>query len=302
MPAVTVVVPAHRRADRLRALLDSLDGAPVVVGADRPAPAVLQVCREAGVRVVEPAVPGPAAARNAAWRMAESGLIAFVDDDCVAAPGWLAALLAAAQDAPGSVVQGRVEPHPGEREAIGPFSRTLWVREAGPFFQTANILYPRGVLERLGGFDEAYPHPAGEDTDLGWRAREAGIPVVFAPGALVWHAVHQPGWRGLVQDAPRWGSAVRIVRRHPGLRAHFHRRLFWKASHERLLLAAAGVALAGRTRGASLAAALPWALGHRSEHPDTASLARALPAHLAVDAAELAALTAGSARARTLLL
>src|SRR5439155_24140943 len=120
-----------------------------------------------------------------------------------------------------AVVQGRVEPLPGERDRIGPFARTLWVREAGPFYQTANILYPRALLERLGGFDEAYPFPAGEDTDLGWRAVEAGARVVFAPDALVWHAVHEPGWRGLVRDARRWGSAVRIVKRHPGLRTSF---------------------------------------------------------------------------------
>ncbi|MGI8623617.1 MAG: glycosyltransferase, partial [Solirubrobacteraceae bacterium] len=223
------------------------------------------------------------------------------DDDCVAAPGWAAGLLAAA--ASGDVaVQGRVEPLPAERARIGPFARTLWVREAGPFFQTANMLYPRAVLARLGGFDEAYAFPAGEDTDLGWRAREAGVDVRFAPDALVWHAVHEPGWRGLVRDAGRWGSAVRLVGRHPGLRARFTHRIFWKPSHERLLLAAAGLAVARRTRGASLVAALPWLLAHRGEHPDRASLLRALPAHLAVDAAEVAAMARGSLRAGTLLL
>jgi hypothetical protein len=220
----------------------------------------------------------------------------------VAAAGWLKALVLAAGAAPRTVVQGRVEPNPAERTRIGPFARTLWVREAGPFFQTANILYPREVLERLGGFDEAYSRPAGEDTDLGWRAREAGVRAVFAPDALVWHAVHEPGWRGLVRDAPRWGSAVRLVGRHPGLRAHFHHGVFWKPAHEWLLLAAAGMALAPRTRGASLAAMLPYALAHRSEHPNVASMARSLPAHLAVDAAEITAMMRGSVEAGTLLL
>jgi GT2 family glycosyltransferase len=177
----------------------------------------------------------------------------------------------------------------------------LRVDAAGPFFQTANILYPRAVLERLGGFDEAFAHPAGEDTDLGWRARDAGVRAVFAPDALVWHAVHQPGWRGLVRDAPRWGSAVRLVRRHPQLREHFHHRIFWKPAHERLVLAAVAFALARRTRGAALAGVLPWMLEHRGEHPSTGSWLRALPAHLAVDSAEVAALTAGSVRARTVL-
>jgi GT2 family glycosyltransferase len=209
--------------------------------------------------------------------------------------------LAAATRHPGAIVQGRVEPHPDELSELGPFARTLRVDGAGPFFQTANILYPRSVLERLGGFDEAFTHPAGEDTDLGWRARSAGVDAVFAFDALVWHAVHKPGWHGLVRDAPRWGSAVRLVRRHPGLRAHFHHRFFWKPAHERLLLAAAAVALAPRTRGLALAGVLPWMLGHRREHPQAASWLRSLPAHLAVDSAEVAALAAGSVRARTFL-
>ena len=117
----------------------------------------------------------------------------------------------------------------------------------------------------------------------------------------MWHAVHEMGPAALVRDAPRWGSAVRLVKRHPGLREHFHRRVFWKRSHEALLLAAAGAALAPRTRGASLVLAAPWALAHRSTHPSVGSLARSLPAHLAVDGAEMAAMAHGSVRARTLL-
>jgi GT2 family glycosyltransferase len=302
MPGLSVVIPTHSRADRLAALLDSIEGADeVVVVADGATPAVAAVLAARAVTVVRHAASrGPAAARNSGWRAASGDLIAFVDDDCRAAPGWMAALRAAADGE--AVVQGRVEPDPLEAAAIGPFTRTLRVNAAGPFFQTANILYPRALLERLGGFDEAYPYPAGEDTDLGWRAREAGARVVFAPDALVWHAVHPMGPAALVRDARRWGSAVRIVKRHPGLRAHFHRRVFWKRSHERLLLAAAGVVLAPRTRGASLALAIPWALVHRGEHPSAVALAQALPAHLAVDSAELVAMARGSLESRTLLL
>src|SRR4051794_22938268 len=260
---LAVVCPTQRRADRLRALLAALDSQDadleVIVVADGATPEVQAVLAAApGVRVLrlDPG-QGPAAARNAGWRATSAPVVAFTDDDCVPAPGWAARLLAAANAMPGAVVQGRVEPAPAERDRIGPFARTLQVRQAGPFFQTANIAYPRALLEQLGGFDERYPAPAGEDTDLGWRAREAGVPAVFAPDALVWHAVHEPGWRGLVADAPRWGSAVRLVKRHPGLRAHFVHRVFWRRAHERLLLAVAGVLLARRTHGASLGAVVP---------------------------------------------
>jgi GT2 family glycosyltransferase len=294
---ISVVVAAHARADRLRTLLSALapQDCEVIVVADGASADVHAVLETAGVRALrlDPG-RGPAAARNAGWRAAETELIAFTDDDCVPAPDWVAALTAAAGD--GAAVQGRVEPLPAERERLGPFARTLVVEGAGPFFQTANMLYPRAVLERLGGFDEIFPAPAGEDTDLGWRARDAGVEIRYAPDALVWHAVHEPGWRGLVRDAPRWGSAVHLVRKHPGIRAHFHHRYFWKPAHERLLLAAAGLLL---RRPAAL---VPWLLVHRREHPSAAALMRALPAHLAVDAAEVVALARGSFAARTLLL
>lgn len=305
MPDLAVVVPTRSRHERLRTLLQELPrGLEVVVVADGPTPEVEAVLAAAdGIGVVRNERSlGPAAARNAGWRASTAPLVAFVDDDCQVAPGWADALLACARGAPGAVVQGRVEPHPDERDRIGPFSRTLWVRDAGPFFPTANILYPRELLERLGGFDEAYPFPAGEDTDLGWRALEAGARAVFAPGALVWHAVHDMGPAALIRDAPRWGSAVRLVARHPGLRSAFHHRIFWKRSHERLLLALAGALLARRTRGLSLLLVLPWLDVHRGEHPSIGSLAASLPAHLAVDAAEVAALARGSVEARTVML
>ncbi len=273
----------------------------MVVAADRPTAAVQAVLARSGVRVVETA-GGPAAARNAGWRASGAELIAFIDDDCEAAPGWVAALRRAARAAGGRdvVVQGRVAPQPAEAHRIGPFARTLRVDAAGPFFQTANILYPRALLERLGGFDEAYPLPAGEDTDLGWRALEAGASAVFAPDALVWHAVHEMGPAALARDARRWASAVRVVKRHPGLRAHFHRRIFWKRSHEALLLALLGLAAAKRTRCRSLLLVVPWARVHRGEHPSADSLLRSLPGHFVVDGAELAAMAHGSVRARTL--
>jgi glycosyltransferase involved in cell wall biosynthesis len=279
MAEVSVVIPTRDRSERLRAQLASVlaqDGPAfeVVVVDDGSADDTAAACAEAGgVRYVRRAVAGgPAAARNSGWRAASGALIVFSDDDCVARPGWLAALQAAHARDPEAVIQGRTEPD------------------------------PRELLELLGGFDEAFPYPAGEDTDLGWRAVEAGRRVVYEPAALNWHAVHVPGAIGMVRASQRWRTTVRNVARHPGLRGALHRGVFWKPSHERLLLGVAGLALARRAPGIALAAALPYLAIHRASHGSLAGTAIALPAHAAVDAAEIVAMVRGSASARTLVL
>jgi GT2 family glycosyltransferase len=273
------------------------------------------------LRVVAGEGRGPAAARNRGWRAAEADLVCFTDDDCRAAPGWVAALVRAAGAGSGDdgaaggrgpggddgpavavIVQGRTEPEPAEAARQAAFTRSNLVTGPGRDFHTCNIAYPRALLERLGGFDESYAHPAGEDTDLAWRALEAGAEPRFAPDALVWHAVHDVGPTALIRRA-RWRLDVpRLVKRHPGLRHHMLRGVFWKREHAELAAALAGAALARRTRGASLVLAVPYLRFCRGLHGSYAGTLAQLPAHVAVDGAEMAALALGSARARTLVI
>ena len=244
---------------------------------------------------------GPAATRNAGWRRAEGDLVCFLDDDVVVDPGWAAAMLAAHEASPEAVLQGHTEPNPAEAPRQTAFSRSRAVTGPDWNYATCNIAYPRELLERLGGFDESYRFPSAEDTELGWRAREAGAPTVFVDGARAWHAVHHPGVLGLVRRMPIKRDVARLTRRHPGVRHHYFREFFWKPSHAFLPLALAGAALAGRTRGASLLLAAPYLRLYRHQHGSYAGALAALPGHAAVDAAEIAAVSAGAARFRTLL-
>jgi GT2 family glycosyltransferase len=175
---------------------------------------------------------GPAAARNEGWRAARAPLIAFTDDDCQAPPGWLEAGLEAAHENPGAFVQGPTEPIPEEYLSYGPFSHTMLVTECGPGFETCNIFYPRELLERLGGFDEhSYTGPGGEDTDLGWKAIEAGVSPAWAPDALMYHAVTNLGPVGRVRMAARWDESMLPFRRYAGLRRQRYGGFFWSETH-----------------------------------------------------------------------
>jgi hypothetical protein len=250
---------------------------------------------------------GPAAARNAGWRATAASRIAFTDDDCVPSVRWLAALDEALDDA--ELVQGRTLPAPDQ--ATGPFSRTLRIESEDGFYQTCNVGYRRETLSAAGGFDEDFRHPAGEDTELAWRAIGAGARTAFVPAALVHHDVRPSSVLATLRDTPRWGSVVLAVRKHPELRERVHSRFFWRASHPPALAAAVGlVALVGSRsvagRAAGVALLLPYARFRlRTEPlPETGPRRRValLPAALLLDAAEVAVCAAASVRHRRLLL
>src|SRR5687767_12128757 len=179
------------------------------------------------------------------------------------------------------------------------FSRSKSITQLDWNYQTCNIAYPRALLERLGGFDESYRFASAEDTDLGWRAREAGAPSRFVDEARAWHAVQRFGVVRLVRRMRIKADVARLTRRHPGVRHHYYREVFWKRSHAFLPLAWTGVALARRTGGASLLLTLPYVRLYREQHGSYPGTVAALPGHVAVDAAEIAAVTRGAVRHRT---
>lgn len=182
--------------------------------------------------VRHPTARGPGAARNSGWRRAHAPLVAFTDDDCAADRNWLRAGLAASTAAPGAIIQGRTEPSVEELGGDGVLSRTVRVEGLGPRYETCNMFYPRQVLESLGGFDERFGlTPGGEDTDLAWRAMEAGIATRYCDQAVVRHAVDRLGVRGSLRVAARWSATTRIFAEHPGTRSMLYRGIFWNVWH-----------------------------------------------------------------------
>jgi GT2 family glycosyltransferase len=245
-PLVSVVIATHDRPARLTRLLTGLAGQTLspqefeVIVVDDGSATATRAVLEAGAApgslrlevVRHEHALGPGAARNAGWRRARAPLIAFTDDDCVPDRRWLEAALAVHRGRLGAIVQGRTEPDPGERESDGLLSRTMRVEQLGPRYETCNMFYPRELLESLGGFDEGFGlQPGGEDTDLAWRAIEAGRSAVLAPAAVVFHAVERLGVSGMLGFAAHWTATMRIFAEHPQTRAMLHRRVFWNVWH-----------------------------------------------------------------------
>ncbi len=117
---------------------------------------------------------------------------------------------------------------------MGPFSHTISVARLDLSFPTCNMVYRRELLERIGGFDTVTfgRQPGGEDSDLAWRAIEAGARPAFAPEALVWHAVDDLGPLGKLRLAARWTVPMTAYARHDELRRRsFRFGIFWKQIH-----------------------------------------------------------------------
>ena len=311
-PHIAVVVPSHDRALRLRWLLNALEDQAlenfeVIVAHDSgdETEALLDqhpLARRGVLRSVRFAPgAGPAVKRNAGWRAARAPLVAFTDDDCRPPREWLTNAVAAAEGASArAVIQGATEPDPDERNLLYRAAHVLTQRvdPPDPWAQTCNIVYPRALLERLGGFDESLPVAAGEDTDLALRARAAGAELVAAPEVRTYHAVDPITLAEALRQAWRWQHMPYVAARHPEIRREVLLVLFWKPEH-------AGILLARRFPLAALLV-LPWARLRLPPYgPSKRGRVRAaaeLPGRAAEDLVGVAALARGSLRYRTLFL
>jgi GT2 family glycosyltransferase len=254
---------------------------------------------------------GPAGGRNAAWRSARAPIVAFTDDDCMPAPGWLEAGLRA-MDGERRVVAGRTVPDPEQDGRRGPFSLSVAVDEVR-YFNTCNILYRWEDLETAGGFDESFTTPGGEDTDLGLRVKATGAEAVFSPEALVIHEVTPSSFATVLRQTLRWSDIPLFIRKHPGARRWllYYGGVFWRPSHPRVILAATGAIFAAAgvatTPYSALALVLtvPWLwfrIRRRPLAPGPRRRLLVLPGAFIIDLLEVLVMLKGSLRHRTLVL
>ncbi|MEY2565793.1 MAG: hypothetical protein QOE35_322 [Actinomycetota bacterium] len=319
--AVSVVVATYNRADRLERLLGCLGaqevdgGFEVVVVDDGSTDGTPEVVARHSrtsrfpLRMVRlPQNGGVGAARNAGWRAASGRVIAFTDDDCMPARGWLEVLVSGLAES--DIAQGLTAIDPEHLRDIGPFGHTVEVLGETGFYETCNIAYRREWLERMAGFEESFRTYA-EDTDLAWRAKKAGARTAFMPNAVVYHDVRPSSFRAHLRQVRRRGAIVPAIRRHPELRRSYPHGLFFSPAHPWAIAwaGAAGVT-AVRARSplawASLAAATVGyartAMRVRHGPLRRRHWVTALPLALTADLAEVAILARASLQARTLFL
>lgn len=152
---------------------------------------------------------GSSRARNAGLRAANGELVAMLDDDCEAAPDWLATLASYLDgEAEIGLVGGALIAPPAARRGPGNCpslvpSESVYdpvhdgmVAPPGWDWVTANVAFRRQLLQQVGFLDESLGPGSSfascEDTDFKLRFERAGVRMRTTPRARV---LHRFGWR-----------------------------------------------------------------------------------------------------------
>lgn len=237
---VSIIIPTYNRArqlERCLAALLNLDYPPdcmeiIVVddaSSDTTGAVVERFVRECKAKEIALQVVkherqmGVAMARNSGAEQAHLEVLAFIDSDCVATPGWLKALTPVFEDAAVGAVGGMIRAY--ERQnALGKYedvcsslfmgARPQQVKLEGPltYLPAANFLARRSMWQKVGGFA---PLPFGEDVDFCRRLLLSGSAIRYEPRGVVLHD-YRTTLPGFLKTRISYASAeAALLARHP---------------------------------------------------------------------------------------
>ena len=201
----SVIIPTYERAEDLRSCLHSLryenqkDSPPYEIivtddsSTDRSRKLVAEefptVSWGMGKR------NGPAGNRNAGVDRANGDWVVFLDDDCIAQKGYLAAYSTAITENPHILVfEGRIFPDRPKRS----WAEGCPENEKGGMLWTSNLCIKNTLFQELQGFDENF-EIAFEDVDFAYRIKSSALKSFFVYNASVCHP-----WRSLKKGGKNW--------------------------------------------------------------------------------------------------
>jgi glycosyltransferase involved in cell wall biosynthesis len=293
-PAVTICICTHARPGYVRQCLAGIAAQTVaaglfetiVVDSASPASAAAALKRivavHPGVRLIVADRPGLSLARNAGAAAARAPYIAYIDDDAIPAPDWIACILYAVAEAspPAAAIGGRILPRweaplprwwPPElrgvlsiieHEGRGAYRTAALPPKLEPY--GANIVVHRPTLLQAGGFRvDIGRHGAvllaDEEVQLAWKLQDAGHPVLYDSRIVVHHQIQasrlNPAW--LLRRLYWQGASTVMTRRLLGAS-----RSVWPEAVRRLAVAVLFAPAALVPRGSVALLPLRWRLAY----------------------------------------
>ncbi|HLI05121.1 MAG TPA: glycosyltransferase [Ktedonobacteraceae bacterium] len=236
----SVVVPTYGRVRQVQRLLESLSAArshhsgavEVLIIDDSPpeqAAALRKLCAKHAARYI--AGPGNVREkRNLGVIQSAHEYIFFVDSDCWVTPDIFRAYNAVYATHPtAGGAAGPVEFVGASSFVWSVISQSQFVQFANAAYQgkevdwaaCANVSFKRSTLEKIGLFDTSLPFRlGGDDVDLCLRAKQWGLPLLSATGAVVYHERETwASWPAILKRTYRWGRVeYHLCKRHLSLR------------------------------------------------------------------------------------
>lgn len=216
MLTATVVVPTRNRGELIRETLCALmriqhPSLEILVvdqsTDDRTRQVVADVAAsDARVRLCATDTVGSSAARNVGAQLGAGDVVAYCDDDCIVAPGWMDAILNEFADPGVAAVYGRLVPfesgkRTGREVGFKPSEdRAEFSAPVPPWYvgHGGNMAFRRQTLIEAGGFDPLLGagglFGACEDPDIALRLLRQRRRIVYSPDALSYHK-HWKDWR-----------------------------------------------------------------------------------------------------------
>lgn len=159
---------------------------------------------------------GPAAARNAGWRIAKGDLILFTDDDCIPSVHWITNYYNAFQfygECEIALTGKIIVPLSAAPTDFELNTANLETAE----FVTANCACTKSCLEMVNGFDEAFTMAWREDSDLEFKFLKENIPIKKIEEAVVIHPARKAAWGVSLKEQRKSMFNALLFKKHPQL-------------------------------------------------------------------------------------
>lgn len=221
---ISIIIPVYNDQAGLNRILESIQSQTlpadrfeiIVIDNNSMPPVMLDPKYARHCSIYKCSRPGSYAARNYGVSKSKGDILAFLDADCHAAPGWLKAGVKALLKNDNLIIGGEVlfeksqKPTAIEQyQYITGFGQQENIAQKG-FSATANLFTSAKAFKAVGPFNETLF--SGGDREWCWRAFNAGFKIEFSPDAVVFTAARNSLRKAVIQVRRVLGGRKQLYR------------------------------------------------------------------------------------------